>query len=875
MRHVIITFLTAVAALAATTTVQQTVNGPDGLPAGGTVTIQLTAACRNGSSMVGDRLLTVKFAAGAFSTSLVPTDACVTSGSSVGTAWSSVTAYAVAARVVYGAAVFQAAAASTNVIPGSDKTKWVQISPTYTVKWTLITGSEWTESWAVPTSGSPITVDAVRIGSPVLPTLVLGLPSTGVPGVVGTVMYVAPTGDAGAAITTAFVTANVVEVVGGNATATTLITIPSAATGLTGIAGTLRIMGKGTLTVSGIRFADSTTVTTQSGTLECPDGATIKLANSANVDLVSNTHFSSLTGTGSIYGAWRPIIRGCVLDGNKANQSSGFGVRLFGRAMRIDGGVVIQNAKQDGLYLEGTQDSFFASENSDLEAIVSDVKTILNGGNGYSLHGPNDIRIAAGISWGNGGWGIEVARSAQLSGFNTYLNISGGCHVTGDSMSGSGIACTNDRGWGLLIDSAAGASEMSGNFGCNNCVGVEVRSPNQVISGVLVNSAVGLKFNGGSGLFHFSSFGNATVFNCASINGPAIVDSFSLDGGQVIWDAGTCGSATAPPATGLWRWGHPGNAGVQQGGLQLQNNVPLYGINTTGTKDGILRIDNGNNIAVGDIGGTLGVPLMYVYMAGRPVAVWNTGGSLFSLTPGTAIAGTNVNSVGSYYLQGSYWDGAAAQLDSYSWQNIIGTGTNPKTTLTLAHSGTSGAVEMSLPASVIRTPTATIARVLFSAFSSTDTVSCPSNVTTAFATSYTLPANALTANKLLRVTIGAALTSSASPPSMAFKLYIGGTQVYAATPGSPNASLAGVTGGTTFLIQGTAAVGASVGVYTSPLSYAAEVSNHGTPFNAGTIAQPVNLATNGALVIQPEFFCSASTAGNSLTLNQMVVEAIN
>ena len=164
--------------------------------------------------------------------------------------------------------------------------------------------------------------------------------------------------------------------------------------------------------------------------------------------------------------------------------------------------------------------------------------------------------------------------------------------------------------------------------------------------------------------------------------------------------------------------------------------------------------------------------------------------------------------------------------------------------------------------------------VLSAQFSGSDTVSCI-NGETDFTTSYTLAANYLVANKLLRVTIAFSDTTSSSPPGMAFNLKMGSTSVYTATKATPAASLSGSPGGITFYIQGTAAAGASVAVHTHPIVPPGMNNAAGVPFDTSTIAQPQNLATNGTLVIKPGLACSAATSGNSITLNQMIVEALN
>jgi len=164
--------------------------------------------------------------------------------------------------------------------------------------------------------------------------------------------------------------------------------------------------------------------------------------------------------------------------------------------------------------------------------------------------------------------------------------------------------------------------------------------------------------------------------------------------------------------------------------------------------------------------------------------------------------------------------------------------------------------------------------VLYSYYGTTDTVSCPGNTTANFGTSYTIPANTLTAKSMLRVTFGVSATSSSTPPLMGFRLLLGGTTVYSANAGTPQVSISGAQGGITFLLRGTATPSASAAVYTTPIQTPFANSSNVVPFNASTTAVSQNQATNGTLVIQPALFCSANTAGNSITLEQMLVELV-
>lgn len=67
-----------------------------------------------------------------------------------------------------------------------------------------------------------------------------------------------------------------------------------------------------------------------------------------------------------------------------------------------------------------------------------------------------------------------------------------------------------------------------------------------------------------------------------------------------------------------------------------------------------------------------------------------TSGSNALNASGTATSGGNFSS-GTQQFNGSYWNGSAASVDTWQWQNVIGSGTNPTSTLLLTHpTGTSG-----------------------------------------------------------------------------------------------------------------------------------------------------------------------------------------
>lgn len=72
-------------------------------------------------------------------------------------------------------------------------------------------------------------------------------------------------------------------------------------------------------------------------------------------------------------------------------------------------------------------------------------------------------------------------------------------------------------------------------------------------------------------------------------------------------------------------------------------------------------------------------------------------GGIFSMSSlGIATSGTNYNSP-QFQIQGDYWNGTAPSTDTWSFQDLLGTGANPSSTLTILHGGTTGTSVIKAP----------------------------------------------------------------------------------------------------------------------------------------------------------------------------------
>ena len=72
-------------------------------------------------------------------------------------------------------------------------------------------------------------------------------------------------------------------------------------------------------------------------------------------------------------------------------------------------------------------------------------------------------------------------------------------------------------------------------------------------------------------------------------------------------------------------------------------------------------------------------------------------GNVTSQQSTAATSGAN-NSSYSLVEGGTYWNGTASANDTWTLQDILGTGTNPSSTLTVTHAGSTGTAAISLPA---------------------------------------------------------------------------------------------------------------------------------------------------------------------------------
>lgn len=175
-------------------------------------------------------------------------------------------------------------------------------------------------------------------------------------------------------------------------------------------------------------------------------------------------------------------------------------------------------------------------------------------------------------------------------------------------------------------------------------------------------------------------------------------------------------------------------------------------------------------------------------------------------------------------------------------------------------------------------------RIATTAFANSRTLSVQANGDTndsasgsgsfrAYSLTYTIPASFLVANRALRIIAHYRVTTGSAAPALELQLKVGGTVVAHYGPNTPSASVTNVQLTNQWVIQATAAPGASVPTEAAMMS---NLNGIGSFTVESDTAQPVALNTAGTLAITIESkWATAGTGVNQLKLSQLIVEALN
>lgn len=199
---------------------------------------------------------------------------------------------------------------------------------------------------------------------------------------------------------------------------------------------------------------------------------------SSDADVIAGRNFSTLTGTSKATPETRGVryvkISDLTIKGDKATNSSGFGIRLWGCSLQFDN-LMVQDCAEDGIWTEFTTHDTPSTpdwQDNMLESFFNNIKVVGNGGNGWTFNGPHDSHLNNFVAAHNGGWGFE-----GLTGYSSICgsNWNGWSNTTGCYTFTAGAALNQivASGPGIGLQSLQGGVRVTNLF-ASGCVGVAV-----------------------------------------------------------------------------------------------------------------------------------------------------------------------------------------------------------------------------------------------------------------------------------------------------------------------------------------------------------------------------------------------------------------
>jgi hypothetical protein len=166
------------------------------------------------------------------------------------------------------------------------------------------------------------------------------------------------------------------------------------------------------------------------------EATTLKLRDDTHDDLLRSKDFTKLTGTNRTGGIYNWSIRDLTLDGNRARNARGCGLRLyaFGYLLRD---LRIRQCTQAGLYSEWSTDDpdwspgGVGTPGDSMEAQVVNLKVHHCGAGGIVFRGPHDSQFVNCIVYDTTTYGVHVQQGKAYSATGCQFT---NCHVWGEHV---------------------------------------------------------------------------------------------------------------------------------------------------------------------------------------------------------------------------------------------------------------------------------------------------------------------------------------------------------------------------------------------------------------------------------------------------------
>lgn len=234
----------------------------------------------------------------------------------------------------------------------------------------------------------------------------------------------------------------------------------------------------------------------------------LQLSANANTDVIQGENFSILTGTNTSTpvgnaGSVRWTLRDMTISGNKQNNSSGYGIRVYGDSFYILN-VRVQDCANDGIYSEWSTDGSVANSDTLMESQLVNVSVIQNNGCGIRWRGPHDSQFVNILAALSGSSGIAIEATSAYLGSMQVSNI----HSYGNTADGITVATGGIYGTGMVGES-------------NGRHGIVVRTNDNVLSALIAsnNSSTGLILGGAANFISGKVYNNKIQFDVSSSGG--------------------------------------------------------------------------------------------------------------------------------------------------------------------------------------------------------------------------------------------------------------------------------------------------------------------------------------------------------------------
>ena len=380
------------------------------------------------------------------------------------------------------------------------------------------------------------------------------------------------------------------------------------------------------------------------------EASVLKLRADTNADLVRSRSFASLTGTNRPDGPYNWSIRDLTLDGNRARNARGCGLRVYAFGYVLSN-VRIRQCAEAGIWSEwSTEDPVWTEDGlgtpgDSMEAQVVNLKVHHCGRGGIVFRGPHDSQFANCVVYDTKSNGVHVQDGKAFSATGCqFVN----CHVWGSHE----YAWKIEAGY-ITLDNCVGewaskaqvhlnegdATIAAGRFfGSNKYrhVGIEIGSPDKAVYGSQIDARMADLVGGA---FKFTNEGGSSKIKGLIYQTKGVPYTGTPARGsllELVVNGVESGSATVFPKGPLsWNGGSPIVKHLSGTAAWQPPEVPAG--TAAGTTVAVPGANPGDTVAVGFSQGIpLGALLAGAVNAPDTVAVtlWNQTGRVLRLAPG-------------------------------------------------------------------------------------------------------------------------------------------------------------------------------------------------------------------------------------------------